>query len=83
MFATSFAESNAVLSRPPDMTEEECDPLSVWRGVDTNGNPLVVSCWKPTAEELEEIIRTKRVWLIITGQTMPPSLLYGHSPFPQ
>lgn len=76
MIATSFNESNHVLSRPPDMTDEQCDPLSVF--VD---GKQVISCWKMTAEELTEIQKTGRVWLIIAGRTMPPVAVTGVSPW--
>jgi len=74
-----FAESNAVLSRPPDM--EDCDALSVLRGQDLQNRPVVVSCWKVTAEELEEIKRTGRVWLLLWGPSMPPATVSGIKPF--
>jgi hypothetical protein len=78
MVPTSFDESNRVLSRPPSMSEDECEPLSVF----INPNPaLVISCWKLTKEELEEINRTGRVWLWIYGPTMQPALLTVKSPF--
>lgn len=80
MVPASFSQSNDVLDKPPAMTYEECEALSVWRGVH-NGFPLVVSCWKPTAAELEEIARTGRVWLLVYGPTMLPSVLSGHNPF--
>jgi hypothetical protein len=32
-------------------------------------------------EELEEILQTGRIWLVIAGKTQPPALLQGHNPF--
>ena len=81
MIPTSFDESNGVLDKPPGMTYDECEVLSVWRGESSDGVPLVVSQWKPTREELDEINRTGRVWLIVLGHTMPPASLDGNSPF--
>lgn len=81
MFPANFDESNGVLDKPPTMTADQCDPLSVWRGPSTNGFPVVITCWKPTAEELAEINRTGRVWAMITGHSMPPMCLLGTSPF--
>lgn len=76
MIATSFDESNHVLGRPPSMTDEQCDPLSVFMG-----NDVVISCWKLTKEELEMINKTGRVWLWVMGDTMPPVALSVASPF--
>ena len=81
MIATAFDEDNTVLGPPPGMTEDQVYSLSVFRGKDESGTPLVVSCWKPTADELAEIIKTGRVWLVIHGETMPPAYLSGISPF--
>lgn len=81
MIATAFDEENAVLDKPPDWEGDSCECLSVWRGDDSAGNPAVISCWKPTAEEWEEMRRTGRVWIIIHGHSMPPIAPVGISPF--
>lgn len=86
MQAASFPESNHVLDKPPDMSREECDALSVWIGPanvkeSDKSFPVVISCWKLTKEELEEINRTGRVWLYVWGQTMPPVSLAVACPF--
>lgn len=81
MIATAFDEENLVLDAPPGMTADECEPLSVWRGDDDAGNPVVISCWKPTTEEWKEMQRTGRIWIIVHGRTMPPIAPVGVSPF--
>lgn len=81
MVPASFAESNVVLSRPPGTTDDQCDPLSVMRTETADGQPVVVSCWKCTIEELAEINRTGRIWLTIWGHTMPPVMPTGTRPF--
>lgn len=81
MIAASFDESNLVLNSPPDMNCDECQPLSVFRGFNKSQTPVVISCWKITKEELEEIQRTGRVWLTVIGETMPPALVSGISPW--
>lgn len=81
MIPTAFDEDNAALGRPQGMTDEECAPLSVFIGNDVDRRPVVISCWKLTDEELAEVIRTRRVWVIIHGETMPPIAPTGISPF--
>jgi hypothetical protein len=83
MEATSFDESNHVLGAPKGMTAEECSPLSVFMHTTRpdRQTEIVISCWKLTTEELDEINRTGRVWLFVWGQTMPPVLLQTKSPF--
>ncbi len=81
MEATSFDESNHVFDKPSSMTYDECNPLSVWIGNDSQQQPLVISCFKATREELEEINRTGRVWVIHYGTTLQPHAICGKSPF--
>lgn len=86
MEACSFDESNYTLHPPEGMTAEECNALSVWVGEMTPNNgmgpiPGVISCWKLRKEELEEINRTGRVWLVIYGRGMPPVALQTKKPF--
>lgn len=81
MEAVQFEQSNFVFKRPPDMTEEQCGDLSVFRGKNEGGMPVIISCWQPTPEELEEINRTGKVWLSICGTGMPPVCVLGHFPF--
>lgn len=81
MFPTAFDEENQVLHPPSGVSPEEVSMLSVHIGTDQDGNHLVISCWKPTKEELEEINRTGRVWLLLWGLTMQPAALSGINPF--
>jgi hypothetical protein len=81
MVPASFDEANTVLGKPSDMTADDCEALSVLRTETVSGLPVVVSCWKLTQKELEEINRTGRVWLLVYGQTMPPVALDGSKPF--
>lgn len=77
----SFDESNMYLNRPSDMTEEQCDPLSVLVTQMPDNTPVVYSCWKLTIEELAEVNRTGRIWLGICGHSMPPAFVSGIKPF--
>lgn len=76
-FPASFAESNAVLSRPEAVREGDCTPLSILRTETDGGIPCVISCFKVTQEELDEITRTGRIWISIMGHTMPPIAVNG------
>lgn len=72
----NFEESNEVIDRPEGLTEEQCGVLSVFKAVDQKTQlPCVVSCWKITQEELDEINRTGRIWLVLYGKTMPPAIV--------
>lgn len=77
----SFDESDEVLDKPPDMSVDECSPLSILRVSNGSDVPTVISCFKLTAEELIEVNRTGRVWLGVYGFTMPPAYISGVKPF--
>lgn len=81
MEAASFDQANCVLSPPSAMTADECMPLSVFRGMYSDGQRVVISCWKPTRDEIEEIKRTGRIWLSVLGEGMPPVALTTQNPF--
>lgn len=81
MVPVAFDEENNVLQPPEGWSAEECEPLSVFQGFMSEGSPVTISCWKMSAEELEEIQRTGRVWLLIWRHVMPPAALRGTTPF--
>ena len=81
MFPVAFDEANLVLDKPPGMSREECEPLNVYQGEMPDGGPVLISCWKLTREELEEINRTGRVWLLVYSSTTFPVALTGIKPF--
>lgn len=81
MLATAFNEENVVFNPPDGMSPEECSVLSCFMGKDENGQHVIISCWKPTAEEWEEMKKTGRIWIIILGTSLPPIAPSGISPF--
>jgi hypothetical protein len=81
MEATAFDEENVLLHPPPGVSPEDCTPLPVCRCADPGGAPMLVSCWKLTAEEMAEVNRTARVWLLVRGDAHPPVSLSGNNPF--
>ncbi len=81
MIPTAFDEENALLQPPPQLTVDQCEPLSICLAHNDEGQPVIISAFKPTVEELAEIQRTGRVWLMVYGWQMPPVKLSGYSPF--
>ena len=41
----------------------------------------MISCWKLTPEEIEEVARTGVVWLHVWAATHPPLYIGGETPF--
>lgn len=75
-----FHESNESLEARVPVAGVGMQPLPVFRGV-TDGAKILISCWQPTPEELAEIQRTGRVWLLIFDEAHPVMHLAGESPF--
>lgn len=68
-----FAEANRNLTKPPNMTDDECSSLAVF----TDGQDCI-SCWRPTFRERISIALFGRVWLFVhSGHTQPPVALVG------
>lgn len=73
-----FKEANTNLTRGKNH-ESVCD-LPVCRA-DTEVGPVVISCWRLTKPEIEEVVRTGHVWLTVLGSTTPPVAVAAKSPF--
>lgn len=81
MLPTAFNGSNFVFTKPKDMTDEQCMDLPVFKGKDSEGFPIIISCWKFSKEDLDEIQKTGEIYLSITGYGMPPVSLFTENPF--
>ena len=76
MIPQRFRESNRVMRKPAEMTEEECFDIHAFVG-----GGQVITCWRPTPEELVKLNLGEPVWLTVIGQTMPPVAIVVDSPF--
>jgi len=81
MIPVDFKEANFTFTRPKSMTDEQCGDLRVWKGYDLAGFPIIVSCWRLSKEDLEEINRTGKIWLSVTSEVTPPVSLFTEYPF--
>jgi hypothetical protein len=79
MLPTSFENANFVFTAPKGMTD--CLDLPVFRGHDDEGTPCVISCWKFSKEDLEEIQKTGCIYLSIIGYVVPPVSMFTENPF--
>lgn len=42
---------------------------------------MVLTRWRMTWRELWSVIRTRQIWVIFKGETMPPTLVSGYIEF--
>lgn len=86
MLPVDFPARNFVYQKPQGWTDEQCSDLPVWKGnapIDDQGNtaPTIISCWKLSKEDLEQIQKTGEIWLSICSNGMPPVSLFTENPF--
>jgi hypothetical protein len=65
--------NNGVLGAPAGWNQGElpCGALPITR-MEVDGKPMIGSFWKPTAEELADLVAGGSVALWVIGATMPP-----------
>lgn len=81
MLPIDFPQKNKVFTKPSDMTDEQCNSLSVFQGKDSEGNPIILSAWQPSYEDIQAINEGKPIWLQIVSHGLPPVCLYTENPF--
>lgn len=79
MQPSNFDQSNIILNPLPGM--ENCDPIFAYHGVDHDGNPIFITRWKLTKNEIEQLLSGKSVYLYVWGRQFPPVSLTTENPF--
>lgn len=73
----NFKQQNTVLEKPENMKDSECSALPTFRD-----GKQCISCWELSEQDLEEINKTKKVYLgVLSGNTQPPVFLTVQTPF--
>lgn len=76
MLPIDFPGSNFTFTKPQGMTDEQCMSLRVFKGHDTEGNPVIISAWKPSYEDIKAINEGRPIWFSCRGLGMPPVSIY-------
>jgi hypothetical protein len=79
MTAQRFANSNIVMMAPRGM--DNCCDVHAAIGQYENGQPYIITAWRPTPEELVKINLGEPVWLHIVSHRMPPVSVTMDNPF--
>lgn len=77
----NFEHSNFTFKAPKDMPD--CCDLKVFTGHDTEGRACIISKWELDEKDLEDVAKSKAIFLSITGVQQPPVWLSPLSPFEQ
>lgn len=60
---------------------DDYEAVAVTRVQMTDETLGFISCWKLTPQELEEVMKTGRIWLTVMGDTHPGVAVNGIKPF--
>jgi hypothetical protein len=78
MISTNFPEANATFGPPNGMSEEQVNCIKAYLGYvgggSCDGSTIVVTAWKPSPEELTDLLAGKPVFLTCLGG-LPPHCL--------
>lgn len=82
MVPTAFEGENQIFGPPPGVSDEEVQYITGYVGPDANGVITTITCWKLEKDEIEELLRTGRIflWQWLGGGCAPHALTV-HSPF--
>lgn len=75
---TPSPQANLVLVKPPSLTDEERSSLPVYRSAEPQA---FISCWRPTAEDLERLLIGEPIWIWVWGSSHPPVAVTTENPF--
>jgi hypothetical protein len=81
MLPTNFDAANIVFTKPKGWEDEACGDLPVFKGNDSDGNPVIISKWQPSKEDIDAINNGQGIYLSICGTGMPPVSLFTENPF--
>ncbi|WP_448104726.1 hypothetical protein [Pedobacter panaciterrae] len=76
MLPIDFPETNIVLGKPNDMTDEQCMPLNAYQGHDDDGFHFFLTAWVPNKEDLEALNAGRPLFLKVVGNGFPPLAMY-------
>lgn len=76
MRCIDFPEANTHFSKPENMTDGECYPVSAYVGKDDNGHSFINTCWVPNKEDIEAILAGRPIVLSIFASGLPPISLF-------
>lgn len=78
MIPVTFEQSNCKFTPPPELVESQCMTINAYRGTVNGGNldgsMVVVVAWKPSQQEIDDIVSGKPVLLSCIGG-LPPHMI--------
>lgn len=80
MTPVGFEQANGTLTAAPNSVVRVQDlPVAIVQTKE--GLAAIVSCWELDDQEIEDLVKTRRLWLSVAGTGMPPISPATRSPF--
>lgn len=76
MQPSTFPQQTQVLAKPPQLTDEECQPLPVHQE-----GSYIISCWRPSWRERFALFFGRPLWVWVRSNRHPPIALETHNPW--
>jgi hypothetical protein len=64
------------IGKPADMTDEQCFSLWATAGIDADGFPYYMTCWKPSYEDMQAIAEGRPIYVKVLSKGLPPMALF-------
>lgn len=85
MIASDFPQANQTIGEPQGWDRSQCQPIRAFVCMIDKGNlegsPAVVTAWKPTEEEIKQIVEGGLIYVAFISDGLPPHFLATHCPY--
>lgn len=76
MMPIDFEGSNLTLTKPGNMTDEQCSSIKAYKDVDDAGFPFILTVWQPSKEDIEAINAGRPICVKTVGEGFQPMAIY-------
>ncbi len=74
-----FKEANMKFVAPEG--QPEVGDLPAFVGNNQEGSPVIISKWELSEEEVQQVIKNKSIYLVVSGHGIPPLSLHTETVF--
>lgn len=78
MMSFSFPGANVTMTKPDNMTDEQCASIAAYVGTDNEGLPFVLTAYLLSIEDLAAVNAGRPIMLKMVGRSMRPVALYTY-----
>lgn len=75
MIPVDFPGANVLLTKPHNMTDEECSSLPAYKGIDEKGYPYYMVAIQPNKEDIEAIVKGRPIIVKVMSDIFAPMAL--------